>query len=196
AHEGLIGTTADLSHNPGKFQLPVAQNRGARHASQLQPGGELDDRREHRVGQVAIPSCRRLPKENGPRPGRHNHRHGESGGSARRRGGGPERNDQDRDRKACRPAGSSEHGHQAHPLIGAPEWRCSKPSLHCPQVVQPSPGPPSGEPASTKEFNSAGTLQAGLRQLFGKRCVRPGKRLRQRVHQPKHEAESRCRLSR
>ncbi|WP_210248598.1 hypothetical protein, partial [Rhizobium sp. RU35A] len=31
AHEGLIGTTADLSHNPGKFQLPVAQNRGARH---------------------------------------------------------------------------------------------------------------------------------------------------------------------
>ncbi|WP_205125304.1 hypothetical protein, partial [Rhizobium rhizogenes] len=29
AHERLIGTPADLSHNPGKFQLPLAQNRGA-----------------------------------------------------------------------------------------------------------------------------------------------------------------------
>ncbi|WP_210266002.1 hypothetical protein, partial [Rhizobium rhizogenes] len=31
AHERLIGTPADLSHNPGKFQLPLAQNRGAPH---------------------------------------------------------------------------------------------------------------------------------------------------------------------
>ncbi|MBY5827841.1 hypothetical protein [Rhizobium leguminosarum] len=29
AYERLIGTPAELSHNPGKFQLPLAQNRGA-----------------------------------------------------------------------------------------------------------------------------------------------------------------------
>ena len=29
AHERLIGANADMSHNPGKFQLPLAQNRGA-----------------------------------------------------------------------------------------------------------------------------------------------------------------------
>jgi len=28
AHERLIGSAAELSHNPGKFQLPLAQNRG------------------------------------------------------------------------------------------------------------------------------------------------------------------------
>ncbi|WP_210252294.1 hypothetical protein, partial [Agrobacterium vitis] len=30
AHERLIGTCANMSLNPGKFQLPLAQNRGAR----------------------------------------------------------------------------------------------------------------------------------------------------------------------
>ncbi|MGV2175177.1 hypothetical protein ACQZ4O_28100, partial [Agrobacterium vitis] len=30
AYERLTGTTADLSLNPGQFQLPLAQNRGAR----------------------------------------------------------------------------------------------------------------------------------------------------------------------
>ncbi|MBP2568844.1 hypothetical protein J2766_005455, partial [Agrobacterium tumefaciens] len=29
AHERLIGTTVALSLNPGKFQLPLAQIRGA-----------------------------------------------------------------------------------------------------------------------------------------------------------------------
>lgn len=29
AHERLIGANADMSHNPGKFQLPLAQIRGA-----------------------------------------------------------------------------------------------------------------------------------------------------------------------
>ncbi|MGV2129917.1 hypothetical protein ACQZ4U_18900, partial [Agrobacterium vitis] len=32
AYERLIGTHADLSLNPGKFQLPLAQNPGALHA--------------------------------------------------------------------------------------------------------------------------------------------------------------------
>ncbi|WP_223567934.1 hypothetical protein, partial [Agrobacterium tumefaciens] len=31
AHERLIGTTVALSLNPGKFQLPLAQIRGAPH---------------------------------------------------------------------------------------------------------------------------------------------------------------------
>jgi hypothetical protein len=36
-----------------------------------------------------------------------------------------------------------------------------------PQLIQPSPRPPPGEPVSTGGAKLPGTLQAGLRQLFG-----------------------------